>query len=224
MSRPSLHLDGMVFDRWTVLYRLPGTARAFWLCRCECGTEKRVYQNSLVRALSRSCGCLIGETAAANQYRHGHDRRGKTSRTYNIWASMKQRCLDPGCRSYKRYGGRGIKVCTEWVGSFERFLSDMGECPGQGYSIERRDNEKGYEPGNCRWTTAKEQARNRRTSRMIEFRNETHTLAAWAELTGIHSATITNRIDLYGWSIERALTQPPGPNGVKTHKHINPKP
>ena len=108
------------------------------------------------------------------------EKHGKRwTRTYGIWLSMRQRCRNPNNPDYSYYGGRGITVCPRWD-SYTAFLSDMGEAPA-GMSIEREDNDKGYEPGNCRWATREAQMRNTRRSKPIRFRGEERTLVEWAE-------------------------------------------
>lgn len=93
--------------------------------------------------------------------KHGHSVGEKPSTTYNSWAAMKQRCYDPKRSNYAYYGGRGIKVCDQWINSFDQFLADMGERP-EGKTLDRIDVNGNYEPSNCRWVTAKEQTSNRR--------------------------------------------------------------
>ncbi len=99
--------------------------------------------------------------------RHGHHANGKPSPTYVTWQHMKARCNDKRHHAYDSYGGRGVNVCDRWT-SFDDFLADMGERPA-GMSLDRIDNSKGYEPGNCRWATAKEQASNRRHPKPIKL-------------------------------------------------------
>ncbi len=143
----------------------------------------------------------------ARNYRHGHKPQSGASPEYVAWNGMRARCHNPSNPNYARYGARGIRVCEAWRNSFETFLSDMGRKPSTKHSIERINNNGNYEPSNCRWATATEQANNRRSSRVIKFNEEEKTLAEWSRLSGVSVTTIYQRIK-YGWSIERALTQP----------------
>lgn len=139
---------------------------------------------------------------------HGEAKKGGWTPEYVAWRSMKARCLIPSSSSFHKYGARGIRVAPEWVDDFAAFVAHVGRRPGPGYSLERKDNEGHYEPGNVRWATSKEQARNRRSSRMITHAGETMTLAAWAERAGILVTTLKQRIDRAGWPMEKALAPP----------------
>ena len=134
-----------------------GDAR--WLCQCDCGNQKVVVLTVLTRGRSKSCGCLHRERLAP---RHGHSTRKGWSPTYRSWVAMKQRCLNPASSNFGRYGGCGVTLCKRWH-SFENLLADMGERP-PGMTLDRIDNRKGYEPGNCRWATDEEQRRNKRSN------------------------------------------------------------
>lgn len=142
-----------------------------WLCNCDCG-RSCVVDGSELRSINRptsSCGCRIG---AANRERlttHGLSN----SPEHRIWSGIKRRCLNTNAAEYPRYGGRGIMVCERWLESFENFYADMGPRP-PGTSIDRINNDGNYEPGNCRWATAAEQAHNRRrsTTRHVDDLNE----------------------------------------------------
>ena len=116
---------------------------------------------------------------------------------------MRQRCVNPNHKSYKYYGGRGIKVCDRWLESFESFLADMGEAP-KGMSIERNDVGGNYEPSNCRWATMEDQSNNRRTNRFITHEGRTQTIAQWAEEIGMSRQALRYRLD-NGWSIKEAF-------------------
>jgi len=135
---------------------------ACWKCECRCGKIIFVRSGGLCSGHTKSCGCLRQETTRKRSYKHGHRIGGAVSAEYHSWHSMKQRCENENREKYRRYGARGISVCRRWRNSFENFLKDMGKRPGSGYSLDRIDNNGNYEPGNCRWATAKQQARNKR--------------------------------------------------------------
>jgi hypothetical protein len=135
------------------------------------------------------------------------------ARTYRSWYSMRRRCYSPNTNGYARYGGAGIAVCDRWRESFESFLADVGARP-EGTTLDRINNDLGYEPGNVRWATLKEQGRNKRANRVVEWRGERRCLAEWAEITGIDFATLHTRMRT-GWDVERALTTRPDSTPVK---------
>lgn len=151
-------LKGRRFGRLNVIRRDDniGSATA-WFCECDCGGTVTVRYLSLVRGETKSCGCILSEYMRERKTIHGH----YNSRTYHSYHSMKARCLNKKHRQYKDYGGRGIKISKSWVNSFESFLKDMGERP-KGKTIDRIDNNKGYNKNNCKWSTRKEQNNNKR--------------------------------------------------------------
>lgn len=142
--------------------------------------------------------------------KHGHatGRRGHTRVTpeYEAWKSMLARCERPSADRYECYGGRGIRVCDAWH-KFEAFLADVGLRPSDEYSIGRIDNDGHYEPGNVRWETRGDQARNKSNNRQLTHEGRTMCIAAWAEIVGIESARIASRLHR-GWSVSDALTRP----------------
>lgn len=122
------------------------------------------------------------------------------TRIHDIWCGMRARCLNPNDNAYAHYGGRGILICERWD-SFEAFFADMGDCPPKG-ELERVDNERGYEPGNCRWATRAEQMRNTRRNRVVEYAGKEWCLTDLANCLGVHPRTLFARIDR-GWAPER---------------------
>lgn len=130
-------------------------------------------------------------------------------RTYQCWSDMKSRCYHAGHPAYARYGGRGIRVCRKWRVSFWCFLSDMGLKPN-GLTLDRIDNDGDYEPANCRWATYRQQASNTCRNHLITHQGRTQTVAGWAGDLGMARSTLSNRLRA-GWSVEAALSTPPGP-------------
>ncbi len=150
--------SGKRFGRLTVLEHVgyDKHGRAQWRCLCDCGKETTVASSNLRAGYTRSCGCLFQEM------NKGITRDGnKASKLYMIWAGMKDRCLNPNNKKYARYGGRGITICQEWM-KFEPFMEwSLSHGYMGGLSIDRIDNDKGYYPENCQWTTVQKQALNR---------------------------------------------------------------
>jgi hypothetical protein len=199
MPTNPIDLSGKTFGRWTVLHYV---GKAYWQCRCECGTEKQVDGTSLRRGDSESCGCLRLELQSQRAKTHGM----KQSREWQAWRSMKQRCLNPKHKAYENYGGRGIRVCDQWLKSFEAFFADMGHRP-DGHTLERIDNDGNYEPGNCRWAPRIEQEWNKRTNRLVSIDGKRMPMAVAARKHGLTRGQLYDRLS-YGWSLERALTTP----------------
>jgi len=194
---------GDVFHRLTVVELLDGDLCA---CRCSCGTVISIRQSRLWSGNNKSCGCLKLDKLRARSTKHGGSV--ECLRTYRIWKNMRQRCTNPNNRWFHRYGGRGITFCERWD-SFANFLADMGPCPEK-LTLERRNNNIGYQPDNCIWADMQTQATNRSNNKFITFNGETLTHAAWAKRLGGGEALICNRLRL-GWTEEEAVTTPVQP-------------
>jgi hypothetical protein len=168
-------LMGQRFGRLSVTGRAPSTRKPSgqvstqWACGCDCGNQVVASTSNLRAGHTQSCGCYkrerIVETVGPRSTTHGHTRYGTQTPEYAALHNAIQRCHNPNDKRYEDYGGRGLTVCTEWRASFEAFLAHVGPKPGPEYSIDRIDNDKGYEPGNVRWSTAKVQTNNRRPHR-----------------------------------------------------------
>ena len=199
-----LDLTGQRFGRLLAVRAIPGSRDKprRWLCRCDCGGESQVVTRDLISGNTTSCGCYIRELHATRLSTHGMSR----TPTHVTWASMLQRCNNPNSDKYQYYGGRGVTVCERWH-TFENFLADMGERPSTKHSIDRIDNDRGYNPDNCQWVTMRKQNRNRRSNIEIEYNGETMCLTDWADRLGLNYETLRQRIRDYGWSVEDAFSR-----------------
>lgn len=195
-------LVGRTFNRLTVIEQAPSgiDKQRRWKCLCECGGETTVASRDLTTGHSKSCGCLKKELTAQRRTIHG----GKGTRPYRIWLGMKARCYRKKTTQFKDYGGRGIKVCDEWLNDFGQFIADMGEPP-EGMSIDRIDNDGDYTPDNCRWATDLEQANNKRDTRYVEFNGEKISMANLARKTGAHYEKARHKIVNQEWPVEDAI-------------------
>ena len=174
---------------------------------CECGTVvERTVANLSRTNKTASCGCKTSGLIAASRLSHGMSKRGDAGYgTFICWQSMHWRCTNEKRKDFAIYGGRGISICDRWM-SFENFLSDMGMRP-EGMSLDRKNTNGNYEPSNCRWATPVEQARNRRSNRIIDANGESLPLCEWAERLGVDDGVISARIK-DGWNPDIAVTEP----------------
>lgn len=167
-----IDLTGKLLGRLTVLEKtkVHGRKEIYWRCQCSCGKLTSVMAQNLRKGRIQSCGCLKAERMSARLTKHRHSRIGRMQRPspeYKAWCAMRDRCNRPNHVGYKDYGARGIKVCSEWQASFVAFLSCIGPKPSPKHSLDRVDVDGNYEPGNVRWATATEQARNKRKFKKV---------------------------------------------------------
>lgn len=185
---------GKKIGKLTILYADNSTSSVAkkYYCKCDCGNIKSISMSCIVNGRIRSCGCLQKEM---NKIVKPNLRHGKcNSRIYKIWLKMKNRCYNKNYFQYYLWGGKGIKICDEWIDKEQGFINFYNWAINNGYkdnlSIDRIDGEKNYEPSNCRWATQKEQARNIKNNVNITYNGETHCIAEWAEITGIKGGTL----------------------------------
>lgn len=197
MSGKVIDLTGMQFGELTVCYDSgeKSHGNVVWTCKCACGNVTNVNSGNLIRGNTKSCGHLRGKWIT-----HGCTDTPE----YTTWSSMIKRCTNPKDESYHNYGGRGIRVCDRWLHAFENFYADMGPRTSNSHSVDRRDNDGNYEPGNCYWATKEEQDNNRRTNRIVYFKDKKYTIAQLSKEYGIEYGTLLQRLNR-GWPVERAV-------------------
>lgn len=169
----------LVIASETKPHRYPsGAPRRMFVCKCDCGKEFVAYINLLRSGNTKSCGCIKSDKTRKLNLSHGKAH----SPLYSKWKGIKDRCYNPNCDFYHRYGGRGIEVCEEWRNDFQAFY-DWAITNGwqAGLTIERKDINKGYEPSNCEFIPMKMQARNRSTNIILNVFGERKPLVAWCE-------------------------------------------
>lgn len=200
-------LTGQIFGRLTAI-RPYETKRSgtYWYCECECGNNCVVLSQKLSSGHTVSCGCRVREVRN-NIGENNKTHNMSNTRIYKIYRGMISRCYKNYSTNYKRYGGRGITVCQEWLDDFMNFYNwAMDNGYSDDLSIDRIYPNGNYEPSNCRWATAKEQANNTRSTVFLTYNGETKSASEWAEITGIRQGTIVRRKTSYGWSDEECLT------------------
>lgn len=159
-----------------------------WLCRCDCGKETHVIGKVLKRGDTKSCGCFANQQRRLRKLTHGLTG----TRTHRVWWNIINRCNNPNVKSYKDYGGRGIRVCERWL-RLENFVADVGLAPAD-LEIDRIDNDGNYEPGNCRWVTREVNARTRRSTILVTILGITKPVAGWIRDFSLKDTTIYARI------------------------------
>lgn len=178
--------------------------------KCDCGRIGQTRLSHLVTGRTKSCGCLVKKLIAKVgkdnlKWDNARMPDGSSSPEYNSWGAMIGRCTRETHPIFKDYGGRGIMVCERWM-DFDKFLLDMGNRP-KGTTLDRKDFNGNYEPGNCRWATKDTQSNNKISCVFITHNGKTMTIKQWSDITGIKYKVLHNRLRKSHWSVERCLTE-----------------
>ena len=177
--------------------------KVYWQCLCDCGKITYVHTSNLKCKRIRSCGCLKVEELVNRSTKHNQ----RHTKLYEVWKTIKQRCLNPKNVSYHNYGGRGITICEEWKNDFMSFYNwSMKNGYKEGLTIDRINNDGNYEPSNCRWTTRLVQNNNTRVNNYITINNETKTLTEWCRFYNANYGKVYRLYKLKNYDIIKALT------------------
>lgn len=217
----TIDITGHRFGRLVAIQYAESKNGARWLCVCDCGKETITSTRSLRYGSTKSCGCGSKEQAVANT-NLGRAKRAvpypHARKLKDLLSNMMARCMDQKNKRWKNYGGRGIKVCHEWLVSgrlFYKWATENGYKPG--LQIDRIDVNGNYEPSNCRFITQKEQMNNTTRNHFVEWNGERLTIAQWEERFGWPRGRLQYRFT-HGWSVDRAMTQPPRKSPVRSKK------
>lgn len=200
MGRPCNDLSGKRFGDLVVVGRMKNDIRRAgkqprWECVCDCGKTTIVWSSSLKSGDTQSCGCKKGNI------KHS----GRRTRLYSIWTNMRTRTTNRKATRYENYGGRGIRICQEWLNSFETFRDwSLANGYSDDLSIDRVNNDGNYEPSNCRWADVETQINNTTVAKRLCLDGKTQTLNAWAREKGISATTLCRRLKS-GMALETAL-------------------
>jgi hypothetical protein len=206
--------EGDKFGRLTLLAFIRVGKAMHWKCRCECGKTVLRKAPAIWHAVSRSCGCLRSDHCSARAIQRNTRHGMRNTAEYRAWLGMRARCHVKTHKAYASYGGRGIEVCPAWRDDFSAFFASVGPRPTPKHSLDRTDNSRGYEPGNCRWATWTQQALNKRTSLCLTAFDETKPAQEWASDARCrvsYSPLVSRKKD--GWPSEQAISLPPDRTG-----------
>lgn len=216
---------GNKYGKLTVISTVKQDQKTYLKCKCDCGNVIVRPTYLIATNQIKSCGCLKAEAIkkynSSGMRSKGCYKDGRSLHPlYGTWFQMISRCENPNQNHYDRYGGRGIKVCDEWhdFWQFVKWSDSVGGRP-KGYTLDRIDNNGNYEPNNCRWADWRTQTTNKSSNVFIEFEGQTKTVTEWAEFLNFHPHTLQERLKK-GWSVERALTEPPSENSQKSRNKI----
>ena len=205
--------EGQKYGKLTIIKEVsPIGSKRRILCKCDCGNIKEYSMDRVIHGRTRSCGCLKNEIFLAHRNNNGtskYTKEARESRLLGIWYSMKERCYTKSASGYKKYGEKGITICDEWKNDFMAFYNwAMANGYSDELTIDRIDYRGNYEPSNCRWADIRTQANNKSNVRKYEYNGELHTMTEWSEIMNINYGALWERLNVLGWSIEKALTTP----------------